>query len=154
MSIGAITKHTHQATYSIYMSDAPPPPPSHWRSSTKLYTQLMVTKKMAPCMNRIPFKSKRPLRPVSTPSTRVELMVSTQKKILRYVTIRLKWKPAFTVGGEVILIAYIAQYFQKSCLTCFKSLPPPYLIKLWKPWIFHTIPCSIYATSSSLNINA
>ena len=43
-----------------------------------------------------------PLQPYRTetyrislfPSTRVELMVSTQRKILWYVTIRLKWKPA------------------------------------------------------------
>ena len=27
-------------------------------------------------------------------------MVSTQKKILRYLTIRLKWKPAFTFTGN------------------------------------------------------
>ena len=47
-------------------------------------------------------KGRFPLQPYRTetyrislfPSTRVELMVSTQKKILRYVTIRLKWKPA------------------------------------------------------------
>ncbi len=47
-----------------------------------------------------PFKGRFPLQPYRTetyrislfPSTRVELMVSTQKKILRYVTIRLKWK--------------------------------------------------------------
>ena len=29
-------------------------------------------------------------------TTRVELMTSTQKKMLRYVTIRLKWKTGFT----------------------------------------------------------
>ena len=47
-----------------------------------------------------------PLQPYRTetyrislfPSTRVELMVSAQKKILRYVTIRLKWKPALSIS--------------------------------------------------------
>ncbi len=51
-------------------------------------------------------KGRFPLQPYRTktyrislfPSTRVELMVSTQKKILRYVTIRLKWKPALMLG--------------------------------------------------------
>ena len=51
-------------------------------------------------------KGRFPLQPYRTetyrislfPSTRVELLVWTQKKILRYVTIRLKWKPAYNMA--------------------------------------------------------
>ncbi len=60
-----------------------------------------------------------PLQPYRTetyrislfPSTRVELMVSTQKKILRYVTIRLKWKPAFIQKISIIGMRYTAKNY-------------------------------------------
>ncbi len=68
------------------------------RNATCVDTQIS----MKWTLRRVFSKGRFPFQPYRTetyrislfPSTKVELMVSTQKKILRYVTIRLKWKPA------------------------------------------------------------
>ena len=45
-------------------------------------------------------------------TTRVELMTSTQNKMLRYVTIRLKWKTGVRVCEKQLIFIY----FITSCL--------------------------------------
>ena len=67
-------------------------------------------------------------------------MVSTQKKILRYVTIRLKWKPALRLSYGGSLISYTLHHtipeisevvtpedlcltFQDQLLSAFRLLP-------------------------------
>ena len=44
-------------------------------------------------------------------TTRVELMTLTQKKMLRYVTIRLKWKTGL-IDASMVLAKYIRKMFK------------------------------------------
>ncbi len=103
--------------------------------------QMRQTKFLLPMSISALTKGRFPLQPYRTetycislfPSTRVELMVSTQKKILRYVTIRLKWKPALSLSST----STVSYRNVSSVFLCFLSTGVELMISIQKKIVYY-----------------